>query len=173
MILADQVFKIGKFTKPHGIKGEIEFEYTSDAFDRFESPYLVCLVEGIFVPFFVQDYRFKGNDLALIKFEDIDTDESAKFFKSLEVFYPKKFADDDEINKITSLDFFLNFELHDNHLGLIGKIVEIDDSTINTLFLVQNKDKTEIIVPASDDLITSIDETNRIVYFDLPAGLID
>ena len=58
MIKKDEVFKIGIFNKPHGVKGEISFTFTDDIFDRVECEYLVCLLDGIFVPFFIEEYRF-------------------------------------------------------------------------------------------------------------------
>lgn len=47
MIKKDEVFKIGIFNKPHGVKGEISFTFTDDIFDRVECEYLVCLLDGI------------------------------------------------------------------------------------------------------------------------------
>ena len=44
MIKKDEVFKIGIFNKPHGVKGEISFTFTDDIFDRVECEYLVCLL---------------------------------------------------------------------------------------------------------------------------------
>ena len=34
MIKKDEVFKIGVFNKPHGVKGELSFTFTDDIFDR-------------------------------------------------------------------------------------------------------------------------------------------
>jgi 16S rRNA processing protein RimM len=39
MIKKDEVFKIGIFNKPHGVKGEISFTFTDDIFDRVECEY--------------------------------------------------------------------------------------------------------------------------------------
>lgn len=172
MIRSEEVFKIGKFGKPHGIKGEISFAFESDIFDRKECPYLICDVNGIFVPFFVREYRFKGTDTALITLEDIDSDTKAKRFKGLDVYFPRKYLDQDEELEFT-LDFFIGFTVIDEKLGEIGKIIDVDDSTINTLFLVENHDHNQIIIPASDDFITDIDEDEKILNFNLPDGLIE
>lgn len=67
MIKKDEVFKIGIFNKPHGVKGEISFTFTDDIFDRVECEYLVCLLDGIFVPFFIEEYRFRSDTTALVK----------------------------------------------------------------------------------------------------------
>ena len=34
MIKEEEVFKIGKINKPHGVKGEMSFTFTDDIFDR-------------------------------------------------------------------------------------------------------------------------------------------
>ena len=71
MIKKDEVFKIGIFNKPHGVKGEISFTFTDDIFDRVECEYLVCLLDGIFVPFFIEEYRFRSDTTALVKLEGV------------------------------------------------------------------------------------------------------
>ena len=78
MIKENEVFKIGKFIKPHGIKGEMNFSFENDVFDRVDCPYLICRIDNILVPFFIEEYRFKGKETALIKFEDIDNEEKAR-----------------------------------------------------------------------------------------------
>ncbi len=88
MIKDNEVFKIGKLIKPHGIKGEISFAFENDVFDRVDCPYLVCRVDGIFVPFFIEEYRFKGSETALITFEDVDNEEKARRLSGLEVYFP-------------------------------------------------------------------------------------
>ena len=51
MIKREEVYKIGIFNKPHGIHGELSFTFTDDIFDRVEAEYLICLLDGILVPF--------------------------------------------------------------------------------------------------------------------------
>ena len=54
MIKRDELIKIGVFNKPHGVQGELAFTFTDDIFDRSECPYVVCEIDGIFVPFFIE-----------------------------------------------------------------------------------------------------------------------
>ena len=61
MIRKEEVYKIGIFNKPHGIHGELSFTFTDDIFDRVEAEYLICLLDGIFVPFFIEEYRFRSD----------------------------------------------------------------------------------------------------------------
>ena len=77
MIKKEDTYPIGRITKAHGLKGEVVFNFEDDIFDRVECPYLICEVEGILVPFFMEEYRFKTDSSALVKFEDINSAEQA------------------------------------------------------------------------------------------------
>ena len=75
MIKKEEVYRIGIFNKPHGVKGEVSFTFTDDIFDRVDGEYLLLMMDGILVPFFLEEYRFKSDNVALVKLEDIDTAE--------------------------------------------------------------------------------------------------
>lgn len=172
MIRDSEVFKIGKLIKPHGIKGEISFAFENDIFDRVDCPYLICRIDGIFVPFFVDEYRFKGSETALITFEGVDSEDKAMQMSGLEVFFPRKYFEDESDDDIDySWNFFIGFSVVDKVAGNLGTIEEIDDKTINTLFLVKNDDE-DLIIPATEDFVEKIDAKKRILYLNLPEGLV-
>ncbi len=172
MIKQEEVFKIGRIGKPHGVKGELSFSFTDDVFDRTDSEYLVLLVNGIFVPFFWEEYRFKSNDTALIKFVDIDTKEQAQELTGCDVYFPWSLSDgiEDEM----SLHSTIGFSLFDaSNKSLVGTVKSIDDSTANTLFNVETSDEKVAMIPASDELIESIDVEKREIVVDIPEGLLE
>lgn len=107
MIKKDEIFKIGIFNKPHGVKGEVSFTFTDDIFDRVDCEYLVCLLDGIFVPFFIEEYRFRSDTTALVKLEGVDTAEKARMFTNVEVYFPKKYVERMMRQKIFLLGTFL------------------------------------------------------------------
>ena len=47
----------------------------------------------------------------------------------------------------------------------------MDDSTVNVLFEVDYSGQ-ELLAPANDDFILSIDEENRFIHMRLPQGLL-
>lgn len=172
MIKESEVFKIGKLTKPHGIKGEISFAFDNDVFDRVDCPYLICDIDGILVPFFIQEYRFKGKETALILFEDINNENKAQRLVGLDVYFPRKYYEEEEESDIEySWNFFIGFSVIDKAHGTLGKIEEIDEKTINTLFLIKNGTE-ELIIPATEAFIEKIDAKKKIIYLNLPEGLI-
>lgn len=88
MIRESEVFYIGIITKARGIKGEVEMRFTDDAFDRGDAEYLVIETDGILVPFFWEEYRFKNQETAILKFEDVDTEARAKTLAGDACFIP-------------------------------------------------------------------------------------
>ena len=64
MIKRDDVYRIGTIGKSHGVKGEVSFRFDDDVFDRVDADYLVLDIDGILVPFFIEEYRFRGNETA-------------------------------------------------------------------------------------------------------------
>ena len=50
----------------------------------------------------------------------------------------------------------------------VGEIHSVDDSTINTLFELVTANGDDILIPASDELITSVDTEHRQLTMQLP-----
>ena len=171
MIKKEEVFKIGIINKPHGVKGEVSFTFTDDIFDRVEDcDYLVLLLDGILVPFFIEEYRFRSDNVALVKFEGIDSTEKARTLTNVEVYYPVKFMDDQE--EISSWNYFIGFRVEDIHHGCLGTVVDVDDATMNVLFVIENGDE-EVLLPAHEEFMRDIDRKKKILKVDIPDGLLD
>lgn len=171
MIKKEEVFKIGIINKPHGVKGEVSFTFTDDIFDRVKDcDYLVLLLDGILVPFFIEEYRFRSDNVALVKFEGIDSTEKARTLTNVEVYYPVKFMDDQE--EISSWNYFIGFRVEDIHHGCLGTVVDVDDATMNVLFVIENGDE-EVLLPAHEEFILDIDRKKKILKVDIPDGLLD
>ena len=168
MIREEEVYQIGKLGKTHGVKGEISFLFDDDVFDRTDADYLILKVDGIFVPFFLEEYRFKSDANAIVKFEDIDTQERARELTGCEVYFPRELADSDDDS--ISWAAIVGFSLIDAATGQpVGRIASIDDSTLNILFELEDGK----LIPASEELITDVDKDNRTITIDLPQGILD
>ena len=168
MIRQEDVYKIGRLGKPHGVKGEISFQFTDDVFDRVDADYLIIEVDGILVPFFIEEYRFRSDANAILKFEDIDTQERARELTGCEVYFPRELADSDDDS--ISWAAIVGFDIIDAATGQpVGRIASIDDSTLNILFELEDGK----LIPASEELITDVDKDNKTITIDLPQGILD
>jgi len=136
-----------------------------------EADYIICMMDGILVPFFFESYRFRSDSTALIKLEGIDTEQQARRMTNVEVFFPKEHVEELEDNELT-WSYFVGFLIKDVNEGEIGKVIDVDDSTINTLFVVDHND-TEVLIPAQEDFIVDLDRGKRVITMQIPAGLLD
>ena len=172
MIKKEGTVRIGLFNKPHGIHGELQFTFTDDIFDRVDCDYLICLLDGIFVPFFIEEYRFRSDSTALVKLEGIDTAERARMFTNVEVYFPVKHAEEAEDGEL-SWNFFVGFRMEDVRHGELGEVVEVDTTTVNTLFVVEQEDGEELLIPAQEEFIVEINQEKKLITVELPEGLLN
>ncbi len=124
MIKKEDVFKIGQFAKPHGIKGEIALVTNSDVFDDSDDPYIICEMDGILVPFFIEEYRYKTDTVILLKLKNVDDEKAAREFSNREVFYSLDEVDRDDLVGDMTWDSFIGYRVIDEHHGEIGEITE-------------------------------------------------
>ena len=168
MIREEEVYKIGRLGKPHGVRGELTMQVDDDVFDRVDADFLVLRVDGLFVPFYMEECRFRTDTTALIKFEDVDTVERARELTGCDVYFPRALADSDEEGM--SWAEIVGFGIVDANTGqTAGKIASVDDSTLNILFELEDGR----LIPASEELITDIDKENRTITIDIPEGLLE
>jgi 16S rRNA processing protein RimM len=172
MINRDELVLVGKFGKPHGTRGEIAFSFTNDSFAENESPFLICEIDGIFVPFRVENYRFISDSSAYIQLKNINSDQKVRLLVHKEVFFHKKYIKENIEDDDFTWDYFIGFMLIDEQFGEIGQIADVDTTTINTLFVVE-KEKEELLIPAVEELITQIDENRKELTMLLPEGLLE
>lgn len=171
MIRDDEVYKIGVLTKTHGISGELSLSFTDDVFDRVDADYLICNMDGILVPFFMEEYRFRSDTTALVKFEDIDNEEQARRLVGAEVFFPKALAAQAE-DQTYSWSYFIGFRVVEESHGDLGTIIGVDETTANVLFEIRSPQGKEILVPAHEEFIVDLDHDKGQMLLRLPEGLL-
>ena len=163
------VYKIGIIGKAHGVKGELSIQIDDDVFDRVDAEYLVLKLDGIFVPFFMEEYRFKSDSVALVKFEGVDTQERARELTGVEVYFPRELAEQDE-NAELSYSALVGYTLIDDNSGKpVGTIAYVDEQTINIMFELEDGR----LIPASEELITNVDTKKHQIEINLPEGILE
>ena len=168
MIKQEEVYRIGRLGKAHGIKGEVSLQFDDDVFDRVDAEYLVLDIDGILVPFFMEEYRFRSDSVALVKFCDVDTQQRASELTGCDVYFPRALADENEDN--VSYAMLVGFDIIDASTGSkVGTVAAIDDTTVNLLFELEDGR----LIPASDDLISDIDMKQGEIRMNIPEGLLE
>ena len=168
MIKKEEVYKIGRIGKAHGVKGEVSFNFDDDVFDRVDAEDLILEVDGILVPFFMEEYRFRSDSTALVKFEDIETQDRARELTNCDVYFPRDLVDDEE--EVLTYSFLIGFDIIDASTDKkVGTIASVDESTLNILFELEEG----TLIPASEELITDIDKENKTITIALPEGILE
>ncbi len=174
MIEISQLIEIGKLNKPHGINGEIAATI-SDKADCDKLECIVLAIDGIFVPFFIEELRYKNQETVLLKIEGIESDSEAKELTNKTIYL--LLSDDAYINSTDTdgmyASDFIGFAISDLDGENIGKIVDVEDSTENALFVIETQDESIKYIPIADDLIDEILMTEKIIRMSLPQGLLD
>lgn len=166
-MIEESLYRIGRLGKAHGIKGEVSMQVEDDVFDRVDADFLFLQLDGIMVPFFIEEYRFKTDETALVKFEGIETQERARELTGAEVFFPRELAEQDDSGELSYAQL-VGFTLVDNASGeAMGEIAYIDEQTMNIMFELTDGR----LIPASEELITDIDTEKKIITLNIPEGL--
>lgn len=178
MILKSEIIEIGSFTKTHGIKGELNALLDDNCEILSNCSCIIIETDSIFVPYFIESFRTKGNLSSLIMIDGISSEIEAKEFISKPIYILKKeyndFYDIDEDNDINGgyASEFIGYSIVNEDNDLIGEIIDIDDSTDNPLFIVENNSNT-IYIPIVDEFIIDINDDNKTIEMSLPTGLVE
>lgn len=172
MISFKDIAKVGRTQKPHGIKGEINVLFQKPEYADIDTEFYFLEIDGIPVPFFVEEFTFSTDVSARIKFEDIPDETKASAYANLDVYLPMEEVKQSHRGDELSWSFFIGYSVL-NHSGeSLGVIEDVDDSTLNVLFLIKNGEN-ELLIPATEDFIVHIDEDKQTITMNLPEGLIE
>lgn len=172
MISPQEIIQVGRTQKPYGIKGEINILFINAEYAELDSEYYFLMIENIPVPFFIEDFTFSTDVIARVKFEDINDEKAASKYTNLDVYMPREMLKELEGGETSGWSNFIGYKVVGGDGEFIGKISSVDESTINTLFILHNGEK-EILIPATEDFITAIDEEEKTIDMNLPEGLLE
>jgi 16S rRNA processing protein RimM len=167
----DSCFKLGKINKAHGLKGDLKVSFEAEFpinFSKLESVYVN--INNKLIPFFIEKISVQGKK-AIFTIEDIKDLKSAEALFDKEVFLPLTMLpeDDGKVFKYTDL---IGYTVADKTLGKLGKITDVYALPGQDVLAMDYKEK-EILIPASEELITKIEKSKKIVHIEIPEGLLE
>ena len=162
-------YKIGRLGKPHGVHGELTMQVDDDVFDRVDADFIFLSVDGLLVPFYIEEYRFRTDTTCLIKLEDVDSVERARELTNTDVYFLRSMSDSEDDDEYTWA-YFAGFDIVDAASGkTVGRIASINETTVNILFELEDGR----LIPAAEELITTIDHDGHRLLMTLPQGLLE
>jgi len=170
---SDDFVEVGFIQKLHGLKGDLILSFNSEFEDRIDQlDTLFIQLDGGLVPFFLANdgFRPRSSQSAICHFDWIDTQDKAKGLVGCTAFIP----DDQQFENMPdeSESPLIGMIAIDDQYGELGEIDRVDDFAGNIVITV-NHPKGEILIPLSDEIITSVDEHKRVIHLNCPKGLID
>ena len=132
--------------------------------------FLFVIIDGLPVPFCVQEMELRGEEEIIVKFEDVDSEIEARKLSQKKLFAEKiRATKKEDIVSWNDLTGFTIIDSTDGDLGIITEVIEYPMQMIAKCIV---KEK-EVMFPLNDDIVTDIDENKKVVYVDLPEGLLE
>lgn len=167
MIRAEETVLMGMCTKTHGKQGEVQVRTDRDWFSEATPAFVVFELDHILTPFRLLSWREKGADAYLLRLAGIDSEERALRLCGHQAYLLRRDFTDDPSDPLLTWDDLVGFEVVDEAGERLGTITQIDDSTLNTLMMLDDG----TILPAHEDLILEIQADIRQLTLSLPEGL--
>lgn len=169
---------IGYIGRTHGIQGEVACKVTVDLsalYEEEERLFLMLEEQGLLIPYAVESFRSKGEEIDLIRFDGITTKEQAEHLVGTALWLSKDYLGDDELSE-DPYDFarYVGFTLIDQTKErVLGQVTHVDETTMNTLLYVEALDGTEMILPIAEELLVGYDDEQRTLVVNIPEGLLE
>jgi 16S rRNA processing protein RimM len=163
---------LGKITKTSGYKGNLMFFFDVDDITHYHDLGAVFIdIAGELIPFVITNLQFKNNRNAIVKLEDITSDEQAIALVGYELYLPLSF-----LPALSGNKFYFHevngFTVSDINYGIIGEIDHVFDQSGHAIFVIQGNGK-EILIPVTDEFIKNVDRQKRTIEVETPPGLIE
>lgn len=163
MITKEEVIAIGRITRTHGKRGEIQCLTSNEFWDNADATFLILNIDNILVPFRVLDWRGKGSDSLIFQLNHITDEQSAQALIGCQAYMLKSdICEEDEL--LPTWQSLVGYRVLDTDQGELGTIVHVDETTINTLVTLDN----DQLIPLHEDFIINIDPENELLTICLP-----
>lgn len=163
MITNEEVIAIGKITRTHGKRGEVQCLMENEYWDNADATFLILSINNILVPFRVLDWQGKGSDSLIFQLDHITDELEAQQLIGHHAYMLKSdISEEDEI--LPTWQSLLGYQVIDTDQGNLGTIIDVDETTINTLITLNNNQ----LIPLHEDFIIDIQQDQQQITICLP-----
>lgn len=163
--------EFGIVLKTHGVKGELLIKTVFEISEEYELAESIFLeIEGLLVPFFIEEYTVSSNQTIIVKLSCIDNKNKAIRFVDCNVFIEKTKSKTPKAEFSTS--DLIGFTVLNQDGKNLGKIIDFMDIPGNFLITVMYGNK-EILVPFNEHVLIDFNKSKKQVILDVQEGLVD
>jgi 16S rRNA processing protein RimM len=168
----EKCIKAGSVLKTHGKNGEIILGTDTKLSGNLAPENFIFIeIDRALVPFFIENVISESSGSVILKIEDIDTAEEAKYLIKKDWYVQEDQKNKSGNHKADNISL-KGFKLINQDNEEIGKVIDFINIPSNNLLQVRYEDKT-IEVPFNENTLISIDEEKEIIKIHIPEGLLD
>lgn len=158
---------VGRILAPWGIKGEVKVEVITDFPERF-TPYNLLYLDAR--PFEIESCRSHGQFL-IVKLATIDSVEAAEKLRGHDLSIPRS-----ELRELAEGQYYafqvIGLDVVTTGGERLGQVTDIVFTASNDVYIVEGK-RGEILIPAIEDVVKSIDLKKGTITIEAIEGLLD
>ncbi|SCP95448.1 16S rRNA processing protein RimM [Anaerobium acetethylicum] len=168
----EDLLQVGIISSTHGIRGEVKVYPTTDDVNRFKKLKKVILdtgkekmeleIEG--VKFFKQ--------FAILKFKGIDNINDIEKYKGKSLLVTRTDAVKLEKDEYFVADI-IGIAVFTDDGQEFGVLADVLETGANDVYVIETKDKKEVLVPAIKECVLEVDVAGRRMKIHLMEGLLD
>lgn len=169
--MSDEFIIIGKVVSTQGNKGEVKVLPLTDSTDRFQSLASIFIRNNnIRKTLNIEKIRSKENAV-ILKLENIDNVEKAKMIVGSFLEVERKNAL--KLPKNTYFIFeIIGLGVYDENNIFLGKVENVISTGSNDVYIVKNKNKEELYIPATREVVKNINLEKKRITINMVDGLI-
>lgn len=142
-----------------------------DAPDDFSAIESVFLEQNSrLVPYFIRGISGKGKK-AFVKFEEVNSVDAALKISKKPIYIQKSSRPKSARGEFYN-DEVIDFEVHDDEKGLLGKVRDVVQAGPNRLLLLDYNNK-DVLIPVNGPFIESVNKTKKKISVNLPEGFLE
>lgn len=161
---------IGKFRRPHGIRGEIRMTVLTD-FPELISPGQIIYAGEKYQAYTISDMRGHGDDM-LVSLKELPDRTAVEIFRNIMVYMKSE-----DMPDLPEGEFFIHqlvgMEVITDQDEKLGILKEILITGANDVYLVESPEGKELLLPATEEVVLDINQEKDQILVHIIPGLLD
>lgn len=171
--MKEKMFKVGQIVNTHGIKGEVRVKSFTEHEDRFHvgKKLYVFLPDETYEELEIKSSR-THQQYFLLSFTGHESIEDVETLKGAPVMIKE-----DQLKDLREGEYYVHDIIQCTMYTLdgekLGKIVEVLSTGANDVWVVEQADGKEVLIPYIRDVVKDVNLKEKKVYIEVMEGLLD
>lgn len=166
----EDCFFLGYFSSKHGFRGGLNLKLDVTPTNEIMGlNHLFIQIDNDLVPFFIQSFKIKNNNIALLFLDEIDCEDRAHRLIGKQAYASKEYFPESDTDSIKKYIGYRAIDINKGNIGVIEEILFLKGQ--NLFRIIHNDD--EILIPHVEAFIIRASDDKKEIVFNTPEGLIE